>query len=175
MNKGYDPQEIARVKEAAAKAGQPFLLNNTQEADDEEQGAYFYFVGKDGDGKEVVYDTFLYTLRSEYEMAVYELAEERLKEKFPNFTDVEAASEDELDYLDLLVDEIESEDEVAVVENVQLDEAAEYGIGLDACLNLMRVGNEEIAKFVTDFNNDTLQLDDTEYSFSYAADNGSDD
>ncbi len=168
MNKGYDAAEIARIKAEAAKAERSFTWNPDQERD--EEGAYFYFVGNDGEGKEVVFDTFLYTLRAEYEMAVYDLAEQRLLEKFPKFTGIESASEDELDYLDLLVDEIEGEDEVAVVERVEIDEAAEYGVGLDVALNVEEVTEAVIQKFVTEFNADTLVLDDTEYSFGHASD-----
>jgi hypothetical protein len=167
MNKGYDAAEIARIKAEAAKTGRSFVWNTTQERD--EEGAYFYFVGTDGDGKEVVYDSFLYTLRADYELAVYDLAEQRLLEKFPKFSGIESASEDELDYLDLLVDEIETEDEVAVVERIELDEAAEYGVSLDVALNVDEVNEDVIEKFVTEFNADTLILDDTEYSFSHAA------
>jgi hypothetical protein len=168
MNKGYEAAEIARIKAEAAQAGRSFVWSTSQERD--EEGAYFYFVGNDGEGKEVVFDAFLYTLRAEYEMAVYDLAEERLLQKFPKFTGVENASEDELDYLDLLVDEIESEDEVAVIERIEIDESAEYGVGLDVTLNLDEVNEAVIEKFVAEFNANTLELDDTEFSFSHAAD-----
>jgi hypothetical protein len=173
MNKGYDAAEIARIKAEAAKIGRSFVWNTTQERD--EDGAYFYFVGTDGDGKEVVYDSFLYTLRADYEMAVYDLAEQQLLEKFPKFSGIETASEDELDYLDVLVEEIESSDEVAVVERIELDEAAEYGVSLDVALNVDEVTEEVVEKFVAEFNADTLVLDDTEYSFSHASDDEDED
>jgi hypothetical protein len=144
------------------------VINNEQERD--EDSAYFYFVGKDGKGNEVIYNAFMCTLRAEYEMAVYELAETRMTEKFPGFKGLDQATEDQLDYLDLLVDEIEGEDEVAVIEYIHTQESTPEGIELDVCLNIDEVSNEAIEKFVTDFNNDTLQLDDTEYSFSYAND-----
>lgn len=168
MNPGYNPEKIAALKEQCRVAGRSFVYNTNEESN--EEGAYFYFVGKDGEGKEVIYDTFLYLLRSEYEMAVYDLAEQRLADKFPDYKGLEEATEDQLDYLDLLVDEIEGEDEVRVVENISVDESHDYGIGLDACLNLDAVTDEEIENFVKAFNEETLELDDTEYSFSYAQD-----
>jgi hypothetical protein len=163
MNAGYNPENIKNIKEAAAHAGKSFVINTNQDNDD--QSAYFFFVGKNED-KEVIYDAFIYTLRAEYEMQLYEVAETRLQEKFPNLKSLEEANEDQLDYLELVADEIEQRDEISVVEFVNIDEAVDFGVAMDVCLNVETITADVIEKFVNDFNNDTLVLDDDEYSFS---------
>lgn len=163
MNAGYNPENISQMKEAAAHAGFSFVLNTEQEQDD--QSAYFFFVGKN-DGKEVIFDTFIYTLRAEYELQLYELAETRLQEKFPNLKNVEEATEDQLNYLDMIVDDIEQEDEISVVEFINIDEAVDFGVSIDVALNVEVITPEIIEKFVQDFNADKLDLSDEEYSFS---------
>jgi hypothetical protein len=163
MNIGYNPENISQIKQAAAHAGFSFVLNDQQEQD--EQSAYFFFVGKN-DGKEVIFDAFLYTLRAEYELQLYELAESRLQEKFPDLKNVEEATEDQLNYLDMIVDEIEEADEISVVEFINVDEAVEFGVAIDVCLHVEEITPAIIEKFVTDFNADQLELDEEEYSFS---------
>jgi hypothetical protein len=163
MNSGYNPENIKQIKQAAAQAGFSFVLNDQQEND--EQSAYFYFVGQN-DGKEVLFYTFISTLRAEYELQLYELAEGRLREKFPNLKNLEEATEDQINYLDMLVDDIEQEDEISVVEFINVDEAVEFGVAIDVCLNVDTITTEVIEKFVKDFNSGSLDLDDEEYSFS---------
>lgn len=163
MNIGYNPENIAQIKQAAAQAGFSFVLNDQQEND--EQSAYVYFVGKN-DGKEVIFDTFIYTLRAEYELQLYEVAEARLREKFPNLKNLDEATEDHINYLDMIVDDIEQEDEISVMEFINVDEAVDFGVAIDVCLNVDTITTEVIEKFVKDFNNGTLDLDDEEYSFS---------
>ncbi|MCS6968430.1 MAG: hypothetical protein RMJ44_00250 [Cytophagales bacterium] len=168
MNEGFHPERIAAFKQECKRANKSFLYVTDDLPD--EDSAHFRFVGKHN-GKEVIYDAFIYTLRSEYEMAVFDLAEQRLKEKFPEYIDYEHATEDQLDYLDLLVDEIEAEEEVGVSEFVEIDEAVEFGVAIDICLNVEKITDEVIEKFVRQFNDGTLALDDTIYSFSYASEN----
>jgi hypothetical protein len=164
MNAGYNPENISQIKQAAAHAGFSFVLNDQQEEQDE-QSAYFFFVGKN-DGKEVIFDTFIYTLRAEYELQLHELAESRLLEKFPNLASVDDANEDQLIYFDMLLDDIEQEDEISVVEFINTDEAVDFGVSIDVCLNVDEITPEVIEKFVQDFNADKLDLSDEEYSFS---------
>lgn len=170
MNEGFNPEKIAELKEQCRQARKSFIYV-TDEQQPDEDSAHFRFVGKH-DGKEVIYDAFIYTLRAEYEMAVFDLAEQRIKEKFPDYTDYDHATEEQRDYLDLLVDEIESEDEVGVSEFVHIDEAVDFGVGIDICLNVEAINDEVIEKFVRRFNDGTLELDDSVYSFSYAAEEG---
>jgi hypothetical protein len=167
MNEGFNPEKIAALKEACKQAKKSFIYV-TDEHEPDEDSAHFQFVGKH-DGKEVIFDAFIYTLRAEYEMAVFDQAEQLVKEKFPTYTNFEEATEEQQDYLDLMSDEIESADEVGVSEFVNIDEAVEFGVGIDICLNVEEINDEVIEKFVREFNDGTLELDDSVYSFSYAA------
>jgi len=64
-----------------------------------------------------------------------------------------------------MIDDIEDEELVKVQEHVDMDNGGEYGMGLDIGLNVEEVDDEVMNKFVTDFNEDNLNLDDTLYSF----------
>ena len=46
----------------------------------------------------------------------------------------------------------------------------DFGIGLDAALNVEEITVEVIEKFINDFNNGTLKLDKTAYSFKHGFD-----
>jgi hypothetical protein len=61
--------------------------------------------------------------------------------------------------------EIEEEETVKVQEFVDIDTHHDYGIGLDASLNVDEIDEQVIAKFIQEFNDDTLSLDETLYSF----------
>ena len=61
--------------------------------------------------------------------------------------------------------ELEEEGEVKVHEFVDLDPHLDFGIGIDAALNVENISDEVIEKFVTEFNEDSLNLDDTLYTF----------
>ena len=61
--------------------------------------------------------------------------------------------------------ELEEEEAVKVQEFIDLDTNHDYGIGLDAALNVDEINDKVISRFVTEFNEDTLILDDTLYSF----------
>ena len=61
--------------------------------------------------------------------------------------------------------ELEEEDQVKVKEHVEIDPHIEFGIGLDAGLNVEKISAKVIEKFIKDFNEDTLSLDKTLYSF----------
>jgi hypothetical protein len=52
-----------------------------------------------------------------------------------------------------------------VQEHVDIDEDAEFGISLDVGLHVETITPKVIDKFIKDFNEDKLQLDDTLYSF----------
>ncbi len=174
-NMGFDPEEIAGLKEEIQASGNSFIIN-----EDEPQGdefAHFFFVGKH-EGREVIYDAVLYSLRLEHSSKVYELADEKAAEKFPNYKKWEFEEDengelvvpDDLDeevetFKAELIMEMEEEETVKVKEHIDLDTEFEYGIGLEACLNVEAVTEEVIEKFVTEFNNGTLKLDPTMYSF----------
>jgi hypothetical protein len=175
-NLGYDPKEIATLKEECLEANQPYIVN-----EDEAQGeefAHIYFVGKH-EGREVIYDTVIYTLRLHHSSILYELAEDKAAEKFPHYVRWEPEEnengelvppDDVDDEIELFkaetIAELEDSETVKVKEHVELDTDFEYGISLDVCLNVEEITDEVIEQFVIDFNNGSLQLDDTLYSFA---------
>jgi hypothetical protein len=169
-NEGYSAEAIAELKAEMKTLKQTFVINEEHEERDAE-GVYFYFLGKQ-DGKEVIFDTFLYTLRMEYEMQLYEAAEERMATKFPDFRKkgYDNMSEDELEYMDVLLAELEEDDAVRVQEFLDINTDVEFGVGIDACLNVEEVDDDTINRFIKDFNAGKLVLDETEYSFAYDED-----
>ncbi len=164
MNEGYSAEALAELRAECKENKQNFVINTENGEDRDAEGAYFYFIGKHN-GQEVIYDVFLYTLRMEYEMQLYEAAEERMQAKFPNFNQAQA-TEDQMEYFDILLAELEEDDYVRVQEFVQIDDTVEFGVSIDACLNVEEISNEVITKFVNEFNSGKLKLDDTEYSFA---------
>ena len=50
-------------------------------------------------------------------------------------------------------------------EHVDIDPNIDYGVGLDVGLNVEKITDEIISKFVREFNEDSLKLDPTMYSF----------
>lgn len=60
---------------------------------------------------------------------------------------------------------ISSAPSLKVAEFVEIDYDFEFGIGIDAALNVDEITVEVIEKFISDFNNGTLKLDKTLYSF----------
>jgi hypothetical protein len=170
MNEGYSAETIGELKAEMKSLKQNFVINEEHEERDAE-GAYFYFVGKH-EGKEVIFDTFLYTLRMEYEMQLYEAAEARMAAKFPHFKQngYDKMTEDEMEYLDILLAELEEDDAVRVQEFLDMNTEVEFGVGIDACLNVEEITDEIIQRFVQDFNAGKLVLDETEYSFAYDED-----
>lgn len=165
-NAGYSQEEINELKAEMKALKQNFVINADQEERDAE-GAYFYFIGKH-EGKEVIFDTFMYTLRMEYEMQLYEAAELRMEAKFPNFKrDYNNLSEEQLEYMDLLLAELEEDDAIRVQEYLDVNDNVEFGVGIDVCLNVDEIDDEIITRFINDFNGGKLALDETEYSFAY--------
>lgn len=174
-NKGFDPTEIAAFKAKMDALGKPYLFDE----EDERSGEYahFYFIGK-SEGRDVIYDAVIYTLRLHHESELYEIAEHRAARHFPQYKKI-AYEEDEngnLEALDPLEEEIglfmaevimelEEEEAVKVKEHVNLDDHAEFGVSLDVGLHREEIDSQVIEKFIRDFNEDTLRLDDTLYSF----------
>lgn len=157
--------------------GQSFLTDESDEGNPEEY-LHFYFIGKDDSGVEVVYDAVMYTLRMQHESEMFEIAEHRAANHFPDYRKI-AYEEDEngdlsaLDsreeeiglYMAEVIMELEEEEAVKVQEHVDLDNHVDFGIALDIGLHVESITPEVVAKFITDFNTDNLQLDDTLYSF----------
>jgi hypothetical protein len=141
MNEGFDPIEIDELKKECEQEGQNYVIVEDEDGmNDSGEFAHFQFVGK-YEGKEVIYDAVMGTLRLNHSSLVFEEAEKRMKKSHPNYIELEKRKP-----------------------NYKEDE--EYGIGLDVALNVEEIDNEVITKFVNDFNAGTLNLDKTLYSFT---------
>jgi hypothetical protein len=174
-NEGFNPLNIEALKKELKATGQMFKIVPSEENSDE--FVNFYFTGMH-EGKEVIYDAALYTLRLHHSSEVYELAEHEAAKKFPNFKTIHyeedddgnlkplSSEEEEIGwFITEIIMEIEEEESVKVQEFVDVDTNHDYGIGLDAALNVEFIDEKVISKFVKDFNEDSLVLDDTLYSF----------
>lgn len=174
-NKGFDPQTIQAYQLRMKEKGLSYLLDEEDETSDEY--AHLYFIGKFED-REVIYDTVIYTLRLEHESELYEIAEQRASEHFPDYKKITYA-EDESGNLETLdpreeefglfmaevIMELEEDEAVKVQEHVDLDADSEFGVSLDVGLHREKITSEVIQRFIKDFNEGTLSLDQTFYSF----------
>lgn len=175
VNEGFDPKVINKYQQQMKAAGTPYLLEDS--ADNSDEYVNFYFIGK-YEGREVIYDAVIYTLRLHHESELYEMAEHKAAQHFPKFKSIKYREDENGDYMALddleeeiglyiteVMTELEEEGEVRVQEHLELDTNIDFGIGLNAGLNVDEVNPEVIKKFIKDYNEDTLKLDDTFYSF----------
>jgi len=173
-NLGFDAVEIARRKEEMVIEGKPFLYTDEVQLPDFK---HFYFVGIH-EGKEVIFDAVLYTLRMFYESKLYEIAEEEAVKEFPDYKPYdlrvgdngELEAEGEVDeeveeYKASIIMELQEDDDIKVQELVQHDDSFDYGIGLEVVLNVEEVTDEVVSKFIADYKAGTLRLDEGLYSF----------
>ena len=174
-NPGFEPETINEYKAKITASGKSFIFDDEDENSDEY--AHFYFLGK-YEGKDVVYDTVIYTLRLQHESELYEIAEHRAAKHFPEYKKI-SYDEDEngnLETLDPLAEEIglfmaevilelEEEEAVKVQEHVEIDTNSEFGISLDVGLHREKITQQVIERFIKDYNEDSLVLDETFYSF----------
>lgn len=174
-NKGYDPAEIQEVRKLALEAGKLFVEN-----DDELQRPelrHFLFVGKH-EGQEVIFDAVAYTLEMLYVSNLYEIAEERAAEEFPNYKPWELVMDDEgnmapdqeidpeiEEFKASVILELEADDDYKVSEKLEFLTDFDFGVGLEVALNVPEVTDEVINDFITKFNAGTLKLDENLYSF----------
>ncbi len=176
-NNGFDPKEIEQLKKEMAAAGQSFAIIESEDNSDDFMN--FYFIGK-YDGKEVIYDAALYTLKLQHSSEIYELAEHEVAKKYPNYKsimyeedengDIEPLNDQEEEiglYMTEVMDELEEEEAVKVVEHVDVDPNIDYGIGIDAGIHVDQIDENVIEKFIKEFNDDSLKLDPTHYSFQF--------
>jgi len=175
VNKGFEPSTIQDHKVRMKALGRNFLFDDEDE--NTEEYGHFYFVGK-YEGKEVVYDAVIYTLRLHHESEMYEIAEHRAARHFPDYKKI-TYEEDEngnLTALDPIEEEIglfmaevilelEEEGTVKVKEHVDMDVNVEFGISLDVGLHVESITTQVIEKFIKEFNEDSLKLDPTLYTF----------
>lgn len=174
-NKGFHPNVIQEYQKKMEKRNQRYLIIDSEDNSDEYKN--FYFIGE-YEGKEVLYDAVVYTLRLHHNSELYEIAENKAATRFPEYKqlkdeedeNVDIAKLDDLEeevglYMAEVMMDLEDEGEVRVSEHVELDPHIDFGVGLDAALNVDKVTPAVISKFVKDYNEKTLQLDETLYTF----------
>ncbi len=174
-NKGYNKSVIEDFRTEIQKEKKPFLIVDSDDNSDEYVN--FRFLGM-YEGKEVIYDAVMYTLQLHHLSEIYEIAEHKAAQHFPEFRKIKYEEDEngDLEALDNLEEEIglfiaeaimelEADDEVKVKEHVEIDSNIEFGVGLDIGLNVEQITNEVIGQFVKDYNDDQLNLDETMYSF----------
>jgi len=174
-NLGFDPGEIEKFKTDLAKTGKPFQYVEEEEVSGDM--AEFMFLGS-YEGRPVIYDCLLGTLQLAYESNLLEMAEAKAKEKFPDYKGFDfeidergngvaqfEESEEVEDYKAYAMYEIEEAGGANVAEYVELNPEFEFGIGLEAYLNLAEITEADIVKFIEDFNSNSLKLDPVRYSF----------
>lgn len=175
VNKGFHPEIIEQYRKKINASGKEYLIQNSEDNTDEY--ANFYFIGT-YEGNEVVYDAALYTLRLHHESELFELAEHQAAVHFPRFKGIHYSEDENGDLLALddqeeeiglymaeIMMHLEDEGEVKVQEHLEIDTNVDFGIGLNAAINVDSITPEVISKFIKDYNQDILQLDDTLYTF----------
>jgi len=164
MNQGYDQAAIEEVKKAAQQQNNLFAWN--EEEEQTEEYAHFFFVGKYND-REVVFDTFLYTLEMEYATRSFDVAMSLLLERFPEFeeADFDADEGEHIEQLEIIMMEVEEEGLARVKEFLEYDEEVGYGVSLNVCLQVAEINAGVIDDFIQKFNSGTFKLDPTEYDF----------
>lgn len=174
-NKGFSAEEIASYRAEMKALGKVFLYDDEDERN--EEYAHFFFIGKH-EGKEVIYDTVLCTLRMEHESELFEIAEHKAAQQFPDYKkiDYEEDENGNMEPLDDLEEEIglfmaevimelEEEGAVKVKEHLDKDLNVDFGIALDVGLHLEEIDEKVIEDFIREFNAGTLSLDPTIYTF----------
>ncbi len=160
-------------------SGKSFFYDVEDELTDE--FAHFYFLGSH-DGKEVLFDAVLYTLRMQHESEMFEIAEHKAAQHFPQYKKIQYEEDENgnLEPLDNIEEEIglymaevmmelEEEGTVKVKEHADLDLHHDIGIGLDVGLNIEEVTPKIIEGFIRDFNSNKLTLDPSFFSFQTQA------
>lgn len=174
-NPGFLHEEIEKLKSQLQTLGKPFQYIDDEEVSSEM--AEFLFIGT-LEGKPVIFDCLLGTLRLAYESNLDEMAEAKALLKYPDYKGFEFDVDDQgqahatsdIDeeieqYKAYCMYEIEDADEANVAESVEIDENFEYGIGLEVYLNEPEINEEVIERFIREFNSGGLKLDPTRYSF----------
>src|SRR5690606_2611102 len=124
----------------------------------------------------VIYDAVMYTLRMQHESELFEIAEHRAAQHFPDYKKI-TYEEDENGNLEALDDveekiglfmaevimELEEDGQIKVKEHVDMDRHVDFGIALDIGLHVDTISPAVIEKFIKDFNADILELDPTLY------------
>ena len=179
-NLGFNKQEIEKIKAEMKDEGQSFVVIESE--DNNNDFMNFYFIGM-YEGREVIYDAALYTLKMQHNSEIFELAQHEVAKKFPNYKSIDYSEDengdiaplDDLDeeiglYLTEVMDELEDDETVKVQEHVDLDPKIDFGVGLDAGLNVEQITDEVIERLIQELNDANLKLDPTHYSFQFQED-----
>ncbi len=171
MNKGFDKEEIEKLKAECREEGAEYVfVEDEDDLDDSGEFVHFQFVGQK-DGQDVIYDTLLFTLHMHYNSLVYEEAESKVMKIHKDYVpyDLRTAGytpdEEAEQLLEEFIEEIEEEETLKVAEFIETDEEFEFGIGLEVALNVEEITPDIISRFIQDFNGGRLKLDKTLYSF----------
>lgn len=167
-NQGFDSAVVADYKARCVRNPFGFVVHPEEERTPEY--VHVYFTGT-YEGREVVYDAVLYTLRLHHESEMYGIVEELTKKKFPDaYDDAEDADppEEVAMHMAEIILSLEEDESVRVQEHVDLDLEADFGIGLDVGLHVDEITDERIAVFIREFNSGTLKLDPTLYTFQFS-------
>src|SRR6187549_1654441 len=93
INKGYDQGVIQDYKKRMDAYGRAYIVDENDD-DNNEEYLHFYFIGKSESGLDVIYDAVMYTLRMQHESEMFEIAEHRAANHFPDYKKI-AYEEDE--------------------------------------------------------------------------------
>ncbi|ACT91716.1 hypothetical protein [Dyadobacter fermentans] len=181
MNPGFDPEEIALLKEECKAENSNFIYveDEFEDDDDNNEHAHVQFVGT-YKNQEVIFDALIYTLRLHHSTLVYDEALERLKKEMPNYISQDERpanykiSEEQEDEAELLltefIEEIEENEEITVREHVEIDDKFEYGVGLEVGLNKTEINDKVISDFIEAYTAGKVELDPTLFSFTGSED-----
>lgn len=176
-NKGFDTTTIEALKQELQKSGKNHKIVASEDNSDEYVN--FNFIGM-YQGRDVIYDAVIYTLRLHHHSELYDIAEHKAANAFPDFHKIEFKEDENGDlkalndreeeiglFMAEVIMELEEDESVKVSEHVEIDDSIDFGVGLDVGLNVDKVNEKVISKFVEEYNNDTLKLDQTLYSFEH--------
>ena len=171
MNPGFDIKEIEQLKKECSEEGQNYVLVlDDIELSDSGEYYQFQFVGKHED-KEVVYDAAIFTLELHYNGVLLEEAEKRVAAIHKDFLPIEERENDYIpnikadELIEEFIMEMEEDEDMKVSEFIKKDPDFEFGIGLEVAVNAELITQEDIGRFVDDFNAGTFELNSNRFSF----------
>lgn len=150
-------------------AGREYWLDEQESG---EEYAHFYFL-LNRDGKPIVADVMLYTLRLHHESEVLEIAEARVAEKFPGYDPDKSEPDLDAQVAEALAEvmvELQEEEEVKVQEFIEEDVEHEWGLGIDAALNVPVISPTQIQRFIDRYRAGDTDTDPDLYSFQIKSD-----
>lgn len=163
MPLSYDKKEIADLKANCKASGKAFMYRSKD--DEDKSYANFLFIGI-FNGKEAIFDAFIYTLEYEYYTTIFSEAQEQVIGRHPDWEKRDFGQPGEHTALmEEIAKELCKDSKYNVQEFVEVEDDEESGLMLDICLNVPKITDEVIAKFVEDFNRNTLNLDKSLYAF----------